>query len=141
MRSVPSEIIKVKDMEIKRIETPNAPKPGGHYSQATVYNGLVFVAGQLSIDPATGEKKLSSIEEQTEQALANVHAILKAAGSDWDRVLKMNISVADIELWEAVNKVYSRILGDNRPARAVIPCGELHYGFLIEIEAIAATDL
>src|SRR5574338_11877 len=73
-------------MEIKRIETPNAPKPAGHYSQATVYNGLVFVAGQLSIDPATGEKKLGSIEEQTEQALNNVHAILKAAGSDWDRV-------------------------------------------------------
>ena len=128
-------------MEIKRINTPNAPKAGGHYSQATVYNGLVFVAGQLSIDPATGEKKLGSIEEQTEQALANVHAILKAAGSDWDRVLKVNISVAGIELWEAVNKVYARVLGENRPARAVIPCGNLHYGFLIEIEAIAATDL
>jgi 2-iminobutanoate/2-iminopropanoate deaminase len=128
-------------MEIKRINTPNAPTPAGHYSQATVYNGLVFVAGQLSIDPATSEKKLGSIEEQTEQALANVHAILKAAGSDWDRVLKINISLADIELWEAVNKVYSRILGDNLPARAAIPCGKLHYGFLIEIEAIAATDM
>ena len=127
-------------MEIKRIYTPNAPKPAGHYSQATVYNGLVFVAGQLSIDPATGERKLGSIEEQTEQALANVHAILQAAGTDWDRVLKMNISIADIDLWEPVNKVYSRILGDNRPARAIIPCGKLHYGFLIEIEAIAATD-
>ena len=127
-------------MEIKRINTPNAPQPAGHYSQATVYNGLVFVAGQLSIDPATGEKKLGSIEEQTEQALSNVHAILKAAGSDWDRVLKINISIADIELWEPVNKVYARILGENRPARAVIPCGKLHYGFLIEIEAIAATD-
>ena len=128
-------------MEIKRINTPNAPKAGGHYSQATVYNGLVFVAGQLSIDPATGEKKLGSIEEQTEQALSNVHAILKAAGSDWDRVLKVNISIAGIELWEAVNKVYARVLGENRPARAVIPCGPLHYGFLIEIEAIAATDV
>lgn len=128
-------------MEIKRIDTPNAPKAAGHYSQATVYNGLVFVAGQLSIDPATGEKKLGSIEEQTEQALANVHAILKAAGTDWDRVLKMNLSIADIELWEAVNKVYSRVLGENRPARAIIPCGKLHHGFLIEIEAIAATGM
>ena len=127
-------------MDIKRIQTPNAPTPAGHYSQATVYNGLVFVAGQLSIDPATGQHKTGSIEEQTEQALNNVHAILQAAGSDWDRVLKMNISVADINLWEAVNKVYSRILGEHRPARAVIPCGPLHYGFLIEIEAIAATD-
>lgn len=128
-------------MEIKRINTPDAPKPAGHYSQATVYNGLVFVAGQLSIDPATGEKKLGSIEEQTEQALMNVHAILKAAGSDWDRVLKINISLADINLWESVNTVYARILGESRPARAVIPCGTLHYGFLLEIEAIAATDL
>lgn len=127
-------------MEIKRIQTPNAPTPAGHYSQATVYNGLVFVAGQLSIDPATGQHKTGSIEEQTEQALNNVHAILQAAGSDWSRVLKINISVADIDLWDAVNKVYSRILGDNRPARAVIPCGPLHHGFLIEIEAVAATD-
>ena len=127
-------------MDIKRINTPNAPKPAGHYSQATVYNGLVFVAGQLSIDPATGAHKTGNIEEQTEQALNNVHAILQAAGSDWDRVLKINISVADINLWEAVNKVYARVLGDHRPARAVIPTGRLHHGFLIEIEAIAATD-
>src|SRR6478672_4110101 len=125
-------------MEIKRISTPNAPKPAGHYSQGVVYNGLVFVSGQLSIDPQTGQKKLGSIEEQTEQALTNVHEILKAAGSDWDRVLKMTVFVADINLWEAVNKVYMRILGEHRPARAVIPTGPLHYGFLIEIEAVAA---
>ena len=127
-------------MEIKRIYTPNAPKPAGHYSQATVYNGLVFVAGQLSILP-NGEHKFGSIEDQTEQALHNVHEILKAAGSDWDRVLKINISVADINLWDGVNKVYSRVLGEHRPARAVIPTGKLHYEFLIEIEAVAATDL
>jgi 2-iminobutanoate/2-iminopropanoate deaminase len=127
-------------MEIKRILTPNAPQPGGHYSQATVYNGLVFVAGQLSIDPRTGEKKLGSIEEQTEQALNNVFEILKAAGSDWSRVLKMTVYVSDIDLWDAVNKVYARVLGDHRPARAVIPTRDLHYGFLIEIEAIAATS-
>ncbi len=127
-------------MEIKRINTPNAPKPAGHYSQATIYNGLVFVAGQLSILP-NGEYKFGSIEEQTEQALRNVHEILKAAGSDWDRVLKMNISIADINLWEGVNNVYSRVLGEHRPARAVIPTGKLHYDFLIEIEAIAATDM
>lgn len=126
---------------IKRINTPNAPQPAGHYSQATVHNGLVFVAGQIAIDPTTGEKKLGSIEEQTEQALKNVHAILMAAGSDWDRVLKMNISICDINLWDAVNKVYARVLGESRPARAVIPCRPLHHGFLIEIEAIAATDV
>ena len=127
-------------MDIKRIYTPNAPTTAGHYSQAVVYNGLVFVSGQLSIDPATGQHLLGPIEEQTEQALSNVHAILKAAGSDWDRVLKVNISVADINLWDAVNKVYARVLGENRPARAVIPTGPLHHGFLLEIEAIAVTD-
>ena len=127
-------------MNIKRITTPDAPRPAGHYSQATVYNGLVFVAGQLSIDPATGEHKTGTIEEQTELALNNVHAILQAAGSDWSRVLKMTVFVADINLWDAVNKVYGRILGEHRPARAVIPTGALHHGFLIEIDAVAATD-
>jgi len=127
-------------MEIRRIETPNAPRPAGHYSQGVVHNGLVFVSGQLSIDPKTGQKLIGSIEEQTEQALNNVHAILKAAGSDWGQVLKMTVYVSDIGLWEAVNKVYMRILGDHRPARAVIPTGPLHYGFLLEIEAVAAVS-
>jgi len=126
-------------MEINRIETKNAPAAGGHYSQAVVHNGLVFVSGQLSIDPQTSEKKLGSIEEQTEQVLKNVEAILKAANSDFSRVLKMTVYVADIELWAAVNRVYARVLGEHRPARAVIPTGKLHYGFLIEIDAVAAT--
>ena len=126
-------------MEINRIETKNAPAAGGHYSQAVVHNGLVFVSGQLSIDPQTSEKKLGSIEEQTEQVLKNVEAILKAANSDFSRVLKITVYVADIELWAAVNKVYARVLGEHRPARAVIPTGKLHYGFLIEIDAVAAT--
>ena len=126
-------------MEINRIETKNAPAAGGNYSQAVVHNGLVFVSGQLSIDPQTSEKKLGSIEEQTEQVLKNVEAILKAANSDFSRVLKMTVYVADIELWAAVNRVYARVLGEHRPARAVIPTGKLHYGFLIEIDAVAAT--
>ena len=125
-------------MEITHVQTQDAPTPGGHYSQAVVYNGLVFVAGQLSIDPRTGEKMLGPIEEQTEQALKNVGAILKAAGSDLSRVLKMTVYVSDMGLWGRVNEVYARVLGEHRPARAVIPTGELHYGFLIEIEAVAA---
>jgi len=127
-------------MPIEKVNTPNAPQAAGHYSQAIKCNGLVFVAGQLSIDPQTGEKLLGLIEEQTEQALNNVHAILEAAGSDWDRVLKVTVYVADINDWEAVNRVYARILGENRPARAVIPTGPLHHGFLIEIDAVATAD-
>jgi 2-iminobutanoate/2-iminopropanoate deaminase len=125
--------------QINPIQTPNAPKPGGHYSQAIVHNGLIFVSGQLSIDPNTGEKRIGTIEEQTELALNNIAEILKAADSDLSHVLKMTVYVADIELWAAVNTVYARVMGEHRPARAVIPTGRLHYGFLIEIEAIAAT--
>ena len=90
-------------MEIKPILTENAPKPGGHYSQAVVHNGLVYVAGQLAIKPS-GERVLGSIEDQTEQALANVAAILQAAGSDLNRVLKMTIYVSDMELWARSTK-------------------------------------
>lgn len=126
-------------MKIRAINTQNAPAPGGHYSQAVVYNGLVFVSGQLSIDPQTGEKKLGSIEEQTEQVLKNVAEILKAANSDLSLVLKTTVYISDINLWSAVNAVYARLMGEHRPARAVIPTRELHYGFLIEIDAVAAT--
>jgi len=126
-------------MEIRTILTPEAPAPGGHYSQAVVYNGLVFVAGQLAIDPKTGERLTGSIEEQTEQCLKNVSAILEAAGSGLNRVLKMTIYISDIELWGAVNSVYARVMAEHRPARAVVPVKDLHYGFKIEIEVVAAT--
>ena len=125
-------------MEITYVHTQGAPAPAGHYSQAVVYNGLVYVAGQLAIDPQTGEKRLGPVEEQTEQALKNVGAILKAADSDLSRVLKMTVYISDIGLWSRVNEVYARVLGGHRPARAVIPTKELHHGFLIEIDAVAA---
>lgn len=123
---------------IRRIQTKDAPTPAGHYSQAVVHNGVVYIAGQLAIDPATGERKLGSIEEQTERTLLNVKGILEAAGSDFAHVLKMTIYVSDISLWDAVNKVYARMLGEHRPARAVVPTKDLHHGFLVEIEAVAA---
>lgn len=125
-------------MEMKKIHTEAAPSPAGHYSQAVVYNGTVYVAGQLAIDPRTGEKKLGPIAEQTEQTLRNVEAILRAAGSDLSLVLKMTVYIADISLWASVNEVYARILGAHRPARAIVPTKELHHGFLIEIDAVAA---
>ena len=99
----------------------------------------MFVAGQLAIKP-TGERVLDSIEAQTEQAMANVAAILQAAGSDLSRLLKVTIYVSDIDLWGAVNQVYARVMGEHRPARAVVPVKDLHYGFQIEIEAVAALN-
>ncbi len=127
-------------MELKAIHTPDAPAPAGHYSQAIVHHGVVYVAGQLPIDPRTGERKLGAIEEQTGQVLQNVGAILKAANSDLSRVLKMTIYITDINLWSVVNRVYAEIMGDHRPARVVVPVKELHHGFLIEIDAVAAVN-
>jgi 2-iminobutanoate/2-iminopropanoate deaminase len=119
------------------ISTPNAPKPAGHYSQAIVHGNTVYVSGQLPIDPKTGEKRVGSIEEQTEQALKNVSEILQAANSDLSQVLKTTVYVSDIALWNRVNAVYARFFGEHRPARAVVPTRDLHYGFQIEIEAVA----
>ncbi|MEO8944864.1 MAG: RidA family protein [Gemmatimonadaceae bacterium] len=120
------------------ISTAAAPIPAGHYSQAVVHGGFVFVAGQLPIDPANPARQLDTIEEQTEIALANVAAILKAAGSGMDRVVQMTVYVSDVSLWGKVNAVYARIMGDHRPARAVVPTRELRHGMMIEVQAIAA---
>jgi len=123
---------------MKKILTQKAPKPAGHYSQAIIYNELVYVSGQLPVDPVTGEKRIGSIEEQTEQALKNVAAILKAAGSDINHVIKTTVYISDIELWDRINAVYAIFFGEHRPARVVVPTKSLHHGFQIEIEATAA---
>ncbi len=123
---------------MQMIFTDNAPAPGGHYSQATVHKDTVYVCGQLPIDPATGKKRLGSIEEQTEQVLQNLAAVLGAAGSSLDCVLKTTVYLADIELWPRMNAVYARHFGEHRPARTVVPAQNLHFGFQIEMEAIAA---
>ena len=123
---------------MKDVRTNDAPKPAGHYSQAIVHDGLVYVSGQLPIDSKREDKHVGSIEEQTEQVLRNLDAILKKANSDRDHVLKVTVYVSDIALWARVNAVYARFFGDHRPARAVVPTRELHFGFQIEIEAIAA---
>src|SRR5215472_13398762 len=124
---------------MKAILTEGAPNPVGHYSQAIVHNGLVFVSGQIAIDPATGEKNLGSVESQTELILKNIGNILRAAGSDLNLLIKTTAYIEDMELWGAVNGVYAKVLGDHRPARAIIPSKGLHHRFLIEIDAIAAT--
>lgn len=125
-------------MSIRYVLTAAAPSPAGHYSQATVHAGVVYVAGQLALDPATRELVPGGIEAQAERALANVAAVLEAAGSDFAHVLKMNVYVSDISLWGAVNATYARMLGESQPARAVIPTRELKPGCLIEIDCIAA---
>jgi 2-iminobutanoate/2-iminopropanoate deaminase len=123
-------------MEI--VETSAAPLPAGHYSQAIVHDGVVYVAGQLPIAPGSSDRTVGSMEQQTEQTLRNLEAILKAAGSGLDRVLQMTIYVSDISLWGEVNIAYARVMGAHKPARAVVPVKDLHHGYQIEIQAIAA---
>ncbi len=124
--------------QVEKIQTNKAPVTAGYYSQAVVHNGLVFVSGQLAINPETGEPVTDSIEAQTEQCLRNVEAVLRAANSDLNHVLKITIFVSNENLWGAVNETYKRVLGEHKPARAIIPVGKFRGDFLIEIEAIAA---
>ena len=120
------------------ISSPNAPTPAGHYSHAIVHNGLVYVAGQLGIDPKRPGHTPDDIEVQTEQALRNIANILIAAGSDLHCVVSMTVYVSDMSDWGRVNAIYARAFGDHKPARAVIPVKDLHYGFGIEISCVAA---
>lgn len=120
------------------VETTAAPLPAGHYSQGIIHNGVVYVAGQLPIVPGSSDRTVGSMEQQAEQTLRNVEAVLRAAGSGLDKVLQMTIYVSDISLWGEVNIAYARVMGAHKPARAVVPVKDLHYGYQIEIQAIAA---
>ncbi len=125
---------------MKKIVTDEAPEPAGHYSQGVVHGDLVFVSGQLPIVPGSDVKEVGTIEEQTEQVLKNVSAILKAAGSDLSKVLKVTVYISDISLWGRVNAVYAKFFGEHRPARAVVPTRDLHFGYQIEIDAVGYVD-
>jgi len=122
---------------MKKIQPENQPQPKGHYSPGIEHHGIIYVSGQLPMDLETREPFAGDIETQTELALRNVEAVLHAAGSRLDRVMQMTIYVSDMELWDAVNKTYARVMGDHRPARAIVPVKDLHFGTKIEIQAIA----
>ena len=123
---------------MEKIQPANTPEPKGHYSPGIVHNGLVYVSGQLPMDLVTREPFTGSIEEQTELSLRNVEAVLQAAGSGLEHVIQMTIYVSDMELWGRVNETYAHVMGEHRPARAIVPVNELHFGTQIEIQAIAA---
>ncbi len=125
---------------MEKIKLPNASEPKGHYSSAVVHNGLIFVSGQLPRDAETGEVETGSIEAQTELALRNVEQILLAANSDLNHVLQMTIYVSEMELWDKVNKTYASVLGEHKPARAIVPVKDLHFGTKIEIQVIAVVN-
>jgi 2-iminobutanoate/2-iminopropanoate deaminase len=119
------------------IRSDLAPQPGGHYSQAVAANGFVFVAGQLPLIAGSGNTVPAGIEAQTRQALKNVGHVLEAAGSGLNKLVSVTIYVTDIAHWPTVNRVYAETLGEHRPARAVAVSPQLHFGCLVEIQAIA----
>ena len=120
------------------IRDGNFPKPAGPYSPGMVFERLVFVAGQGAVDPATGTLVGPDVESQTEQTLKNVEAILKAAGSNLQCVLRCGVFLIDITEFQKMNVVYARMFGDHRPARTTIQAARLPAeGLRVEIDCIA----
>ena len=123
---------------MKRIvATEAAPRAIGPYSQAVISQGLVFVSGQIPLDPATGQMVAGDIAAQTERVLENLRAILEACGSSLDRVLKTTVYLADLEDFPKMNEVYARYFSSAPPARATIQAARLPRDARIEIEAVA----
>jgi 2-iminobutanoate/2-iminopropanoate deaminase len=122
---------------MEKVQPENWPLPAGHYSPGIVHDGLVYVSGQLPMDLETRVPFTGAVSEQTELALRNVETVLNAAGTSLENVLQMTIYVSDMEFWGEVNMAYARVMGDHRPARAIVPVKDLHFGVKIEIQAIA----
>ncbi len=119
------------------IKIDGAKDSAGHYAAATKAGNIICISGQLPINPYTGEKCLGGIKEQTELVLKNIDAVLHAAMADKNDIMKMTLYIADISLWQEVNEVYAQYFGMHKPARVVVPTKDLHYGFLVEMEAMA----
>ncbi len=125
---------------MEHIFTPKAPRPAGAYSQGVVHGGLVFVSGQVALDPETGAVQGSTIEEQTERVLLNVEAVLTAAGSSFDQLLRVTVFLAKLEEFPRFNRAYEGTLGGARPARTTVGAGALPMGLKIEVDAIGSTS-
>ncbi len=121
---------------LERVTSADAPTPEGHYSQATAWNGLVFVSGQLGVRPDGMHTTEAPFEVQARQAVDNVLAVLRAAGCGPEGILRVTAYIVGVENWPEFNQVYASVLGDAKPARTVVPVSELHHGYLVEIDAI-----
>lgn len=119
------------------ISTENAPGAIGPYSQAVKTGGMVFCSGQIPIDVATGEFVSNDVAEQTEQVLKNLSAVLEAAGSNLNNVVKTTVFLADMQDFAAMNEVYAKYFSDNKPARATVQAAGLPRGARVEIDCIA----
>lgn len=126
---------------MNRILTAEAPAPIGPYSQAVTEGGLVFLSGQIPLDPETGEVQGSSIEEQAERVLQNLEAVLRASGTGWPGVLRVTVYLSRLEDAAAFNRVYERMLEGARPARSTVEVSALPMGVKLEIDVIASTRI
>lgn len=122
------------------ISTEKAPAAIGPYSQGVVVNGLLFASGQIALSPETGELVGSTIEEQAEQVMKNVGALLTAAGTDYDHVVKTTCFLEDIADFAKFNAVYAKSFGEKLPARSAVGIDKLPKGALIEVEVIASVE-
>lgn len=122
---------------MKIIQTQNALKPAGHYSQAIIHNDLLYLSGQLPLHPETGEKILGTAIEQARQIFTNIGLILKEAGTTTSKVLKLVIYISDVALWDDINTVCGEFFIEHKPVRTIVPTRDLHFGFQIEIDCIA----
>ena len=125
------------DTRLTTVHTDAAPAAIGPYAQAVVANGFVFTAGQIALDPATGQVIEGDVVAQAEQVLANLGAVLREAGASWGSVVKTTVFLADMSDFPKVNEVYARALGDARPARSTVAVAGLPRGVRVEIEAVA----
>jgi 2-iminobutanoate/2-iminopropanoate deaminase len=123
--------------DILAINPGSMATPGGHYNHAIAANGFVFVSGQLPIDADGNKLNGAPFEDQARLVLKNISTALLAAGSDVSRLVQVRVYVTDIATWPAFNAIYADWAGEARPARAVVPVPQLHFGFQIEIEAVA----
>jgi 2-iminobutanoate/2-iminopropanoate deaminase len=119
------------------VKTQHAPGAIGPYSQAIVANGFLYTAGQIALDPASGQVVEGGITEQTTRVMANLQAILEAAGSSFSRVVKTTVFLMDMGDFAAMNEVYARAFGDHKPARSTVAVSGLPRGVRVEIEVIA----
>ena len=125
-------------MSLRAVRSPEAPAPVGPYSQAVVAGGFVFASGQIPLDPATGKLVSGEIEAQTERVLDNLRAVLEAAGSSLDRVVRSSVYLVDLAVFPRVNAVYARYFGsDPKPARSTVQVAALPLGAQVEIDVIA----
>lgn len=124
-------------MPLKAVKTDKAPGAIGPYSQGIVAGGFLFTAGQIALDPTTGQIVEGDVKAQTEQVLRNLAEVLGAAGCSWRHVVKTTVFLNDMNDFPAVNETYARMLGDAKPARSTVQVAGLPRGVLVEIDAIA----